>query len=176
MWLTDGNVLRILQSDLPRCKALRSLSLQFDCSAAFGMREFLRSMRMAVQPIPFAASSSFIDAFSDVLGAPGAPVFPDLEELSFVFLASLDWLSECGPAFERLAHVCLETDDSGRRRFPRLSYLDVRVVITGLIRTVWPNGGLERSRTRFEQDRENMLLPMLASFVQGGSAVEVTME
>ncbi|KAH9889028.1 hypothetical protein C8Q73DRAFT_709430 [Cubamyces lactineus] len=168
-------MLRIL-SDLSRCRALRSLSLQFNCSAAFGMREILRSMRIAVSPIPLEASRVFIDAFSDVLGAAGAPAFPELEQLSLAFLTSLNWLSECGPAFERLAHVCLETDDSGRRRYPRISRLDVRVVITGLIRTVWPNGGLEKARTQFEQDRETMVLPMLASFVQGGIVVEVTME
>ncbi|KAI0657924.1 hypothetical protein C8Q70DRAFT_998549 [Cubamyces menziesii] len=165
--LSHVNMLRLL-SDLPRCRALRSLSLQFDCSMAL----LLRSMGKPVAPVPLAVSRVFIDALSDVLSTPGGPAFPALERLSLIFLTPLGWLSACGPAFKRLAHACLARDDSGKRRYSRISDLNIHQAV----KHTRYNAESDIARIQFIQDREKILLPMLASFVQGGIAVEVTLE
>ena len=158
-------------SDLVRCSGLRSLCLQTYCSTASGWVDQdglhlpARVEKPKLPPI-------FFDELCNFLGAPGSPAFPALERLSLVFLNPLNWLWDSGRAFERLAHVCLETDVSGRRRYPELTHLEIHVMIAGFVRRPFPSD-LEEARTVFERDRDDIVLSMLAPFVQGGIAVEV---
>ncbi|KAI0657903.1 hypothetical protein C8Q70DRAFT_1055283 [Cubamyces menziesii] len=146
-------------SDLAQCSVLRSLCLQTSCSTAWGWADHDGLHRPPQREKP-KLPPIFLNELSRFLGAPGSPSLPALEQLSLVFLVPLAWLWDSGSAFSRLADVCLETDESGRRRYPRLAHLGVHAMLA--------------EHAQFVQVRDDIVLPMLASFVEGGMTVEVT--
>ncbi|KAI0657932.1 hypothetical protein C8Q70DRAFT_249350 [Cubamyces menziesii] len=172
-------------SDLRKCGALRSLRLHFDCTFAYSMHAYFQRLgRFAfarpVPPVLHEEPRYLLDRLAGVLSTPGSPPCPDLEHLSFVFFSPIDWLSGCGAAFARLAQACLDVDDAGpelgvRRRYPRFARLEIRFMISRIIQ---PDQfvALEEARVQFVQDKEKMMMPMLAPFEQEGIAVDVVLE
>ncbi|KAH9889048.1 hypothetical protein C8Q73DRAFT_178171 [Cubamyces lactineus] len=170
---TTREYMQYVFSNLAQCSVLRSLCLQTSCSTAWGWVDHDGLHRPPQREKP-KLPPIFLNELSHFLGAIGSPPFPALEQLSLVFLVPLAWLWDSGSAFSRLADVCLETDESGRRRYPRLTHLGIHVMLAGYLKPPYYPWVLKQEQARFVQDRDDILLPMLAPFVQGGMAVEVT--
>ncbi|KAI0334607.1 hypothetical protein GY45DRAFT_1120956 [Cubamyces sp. BRFM 1775] len=170
-------------SDLKKCKALRSLRLYFDCACAYSMHARSKSFgwyRIS-PPVPVAEPQFFLDSLAAVLSTPGPPPCPDLERLSLVFYNPVDWLSGCGAAFARLAQACVDMDDANpesviRRRYPKFASLDLRFMISSIVEPHPLMITLEEAKEQFVQDREKILLPMLAPFREGRITVDVTID
>ncbi|OJT04262.1 hypothetical protein TRAPUB_4996 [Trametes pubescens] len=182
-WQTDslspsaGKHVESIMSSLPRCGALQSLSLHYDCRQAYMARMF-----PTPQPSTPPATSFFLERLADVLStAPGAAPLPLIESISLMFYSPIAWLSGFETAFARLAEALVGDADgstgagqgTGARRYPRFSHLHVRISIIELVRILLGDKGVEEERRRQEVERVDLVLPMLAGFVRAGVDVEV---
>ncbi|KAH9889058.1 hypothetical protein C8Q73DRAFT_178503 [Cubamyces lactineus] len=168
--------MRRVFADLPKCSRLRSLCLQYDGSAVYSDRRYLRTEIYGPAAISRRPSISpfFLLELSDLLSAPDAPPFPDLETLSLVFLTPLDWLSSCSAAFARLAQACLSTngDDLGTRRYPRFTCLEIQMMTSDMVFLIGQRQQVWQARACFVKAKER-IFPMFTSFTQAGIQVKI---
>lgn len=178
---STGKHVKRIMSDLPRCDALRSLSLHYDRRLAYMTGVFpagaSRTSQPSHTPAPF-----FLERLADVLSTPGAAPLPLLESISLVFYSPISWLSGFEAAFARLAETLVGDADgsivgagrgTGARRYPRFSHLHVRISILEIVGILFGDKGMEEERRQQEVERVNFVLPMLTGFVQAGVDVEV---
>lgn len=168
-------------SGLPRCSALRSLYLRYDCRSAHlghAAREHAAGTPQPhSMPTPF-----FLDRLADVLSAPGPVPLPLLEKLTLIIESPAAWLVGSETVFARLADALIGDAEgsqgaqggAGReKRYPRFSHLRVRTSCLPLVKVILGDAGVEEERKRQEADRVGLIVPMLARFVRAGVHVEV---
>lgn len=175
-------------SALPRCSSLTSLRLGYD-SRNSAFYEYLTRDRDDGLATPRARTQTpcFLELLADVLSTPGPAPLPLLESLFIVLNSPAAWIAGFAPSFARLAEVLVgDAGSSGdawkgrmARRFPRFNHLSLRVSFLRIIRQSLgrPRPG-DRDLEADERDRQkevriNVVLPMLADFVEAGVHVEV---
>ncbi|KAL1942939.1 hypothetical protein VTO73DRAFT_4610 [Trametes versicolor] len=183
----DGSVhpegrrhLERLYAALPRCPALRSLSIQYD---ALGVQGAPTPTGWGPPPVfPF-----FLDALADILSMPSSSIdstdtvpLPHLERLSISLFARVDRVLNCADAFAHLASALVGPDGSrsaarstrASRRYPAFSEITVRVMFAVPRPAVKDESGIvyDAERARYEQNTDPMVLlqPMLESFLYDG--------
>lgn len=177
-----GHHLKRLYAALPRCPALRSLSIQYD---ALGVQGAPTPTGWGPPPVfPF-----FLDALADILNTPSSSIesrdtvpLPHLERLSISMLARVDRVLNCADAFAHLASALVGPDGSGStarrtRRYPAFSEMTVRVMFAVPRPVVEDEFGVvyDAERARYEQntDPRVLLQPMLEIFVRAGVRVNI---
>lgn len=168
-------------SGLPRCSALRSLYLRYDCRSAHlghaAREDAAGTPQPHSTPTPF-----FLDRLADVLSAPGPAPLPLLEKLTLIIESPAAWLVGSETVFARLADALIGDAEgsqgaqggaSREKRYLRFSHLRVRTSCLPLVKGIFGDAGVEEERKRQEADRVGLIVPMLARFVRAGVHVEV---
>ncbi|KAL7280952.1 hypothetical protein ACG7TL_005901 [Trametes sanguinea] len=181
----DRERMESILAALPRCRSLRSLCVHYSC-----LGYYLCTM-MAITPtlmpgersrpaLPPQLSPFFLDAFCEVLSSTPAP-FPLLEELVIVLHNPLTWLRNWADALDRLAGLLIGDWAPGdgmvaerATRFPRFRRLEICAsTISGMVRLMYDDNGLEDARMQIREVKEGFLRPILERFKEAGIEVDV---